>query len=174
MKRSETLSYLACSESALRTMIKRGVLKQSLNGREILDQSIYELTKNAKEIYTVSGAAELLDVDNKTILNMVESGQLDSFKIGSGKGNSGLRIIDINSGNKNDKPKASNKKTKETTPSRVVVKKISVDGVDVLVSIQGNQDQVLTKLYKNFLKAWVEGSDLEDKLLKLKELIGKE
>lgn len=175
MKKIEAQNYLACSESALRTMIKNGILKQ--DGKDIQDQSIYELTKNAKEIYTVSGAAELLDVSNQTILQMVDQGKLDYFKVGSGKGNSGLRIIDINKKRETDSKKPLSKKAekaekKDNNSARVIVQKIHIDGVDILVSIQGDQEQALTKLYRSFLKAWVEGSELENKLLKLKELLG--
>lgn len=175
MKKIEAQSYLACSESALRIMIKNGTLKQ--DGKDIQDQSVYELTKNAKEIYTVSGAAELLDVSNQTILQMVKQGKLDYFKVGSGKGNSGLRIIDINKNRATDSKKPLSKKTegtekKDNNSARVIVQKIHIDEVDILVSIQGDQEQALTKLYRSFLKAWVEGNELENKLLKLKELLG--
>lgn len=171
MTKLEVMNYLNCSESAIYNMLKAGIIER--DGKDIDKESVYELTGNAKEIYKVSDYAEAFKMTEQAVHNKISKGELNTFKIGAGTGKSGLRIaID------GTKPKAVKKMNVKKIDNdivkkgdKVIVKKIKVDDVEVHISVKGDQESSKTTLIKNFVKAWADGSELDDKLTKLLELI---
>ena len=191
MTRQEVLNYLKCSESALYKMTQSGLIKK--DGKDYTDESVYALTGNAKTVHTVTEAADLLDLSNKSVLSLVKKGEIKTFKIGSGSGNSGLRLADLNlpgkpkasvkvrplvkAEPKNVEPKAKaepkpKKVESDSNKSRVVIKKVKVGDAELIVSLHADQDLPETKLIKDYVKVVLDKSDLEYKLEKLKELMG--
>lgn len=173
MTKSEVMNYLNCSESAIYNMLKTGILQR--DGKEINEESVYELTGNAVKVYKVSDYAEEFNITEQAVHAKISKGELNTFKVGAGTGKNGLRIAI-----QGTKPKAVkkmdinvNKSDKDIVneSEKVIVKKIKVDDIEVHISVKGNQDSSKTKLIKNFVKAWVDKSDLDDKLAKLLELI---
>ena len=183
MTRQEAIKHLKCSESALYKMFNNGLLVKE--GKEITEDSIKKLTGDAKEVFTVQEAAGILGVSNETIIARAKKGELKSFKIGSGKDNSGLRIADIevepmvvckpkatSKVKVKKKPKKVAKQEKKTDKStKILIKKIQSGESEIYISIKGDQEASDTKLVKDFVRAWIDGSDLEDKLAKLRELL---
>lgn len=168
MTKSEVMNYLNCSESAIYNMLKAGILKR--DGKDIDEESVYELTGNAKEIYKVSDYAEAFKMTEQEVHNKISKGKLNTFKIGAGVSKGGIRIAIEGTKPKKENVKNSGEDIVKKS-DKVIVKKIKVDDIEVHISVKGEQDSSKTKLIKNFVKAWVDASDLDDKLTKLLELI---
>ena len=167
MTELETMAYLKCSATAIYNMLKNGRLKK--DGKEIDNDSIYELTGNAKEVYKISEYAEIHGISRYMVQAMINKGELATFKIGAGTGNGGIRIAIPE-----QKPKAEKKIDpieKPTKGEKIVVRKIKADDVEVHIVVKGNQEASKTKLIKDFIKAWFDNCSLEESLEKLMELL---
>ena len=171
MTKSDVMNYLNCSESAIYNMLKAGILKR--DGKDIDEESVYELTGNAKEIYKVSDYAEAFKMTEQEVYNKISKGKLNTFKIGAGVSKGGIRIAVEGTKPKKEKKMNVQKSDEDIVKKgdKVIVKKIKVDDIEVHISVKGEQDSSKTKLIKNFVKAWADASDLDDKLTKLLELI---
>ena len=179
----EVSKILRCGDATVHRLVKDGVLERDENG--ITEESVNKLTGGASHIYTVEEAAELMGVSDQTVRNYYQDGRLPGFNI-----RRSVRITSLLAAPEEPKVKATAKikvpkpktkpepkkvepkaKAEVKTEKRKIIKRIPIRDMELVVSISGAEDKPEGGLIKEFIKAWLEKSMLEDRIDKFIELM---
>lgn len=174
----EVSKILRCGDATVHRLVKDGVLERDENG--ITKESVNKLTGGASHIYTVEEAAELMGVSDQTVRNYYQDGRLPGFNI-----RRSVRITSLLTAPEEPKVKATAKikvpkpktkpkpepKAEVKTEKRIIIGRIPIRDMELVVSISGAEDKPEGGLVKEFIKAWLEKSMLEDRIDKFMELM---
>lgn len=174
----EVSKILRCGDATVHRLVKDGVLERDENG--ITEESVNKLTGGASRIYTVEEAASLMGVSDQTVRNYYQDGRLPGFNI-----RRSVRITNLLVAPEEPKAKATAKvkvpkpktkpkpepKAEPKAEKRIIIKRIPIRDMELVVSISGAEDKPEGGLIKEFIKAWLEKSMLEDRIDKFIELM---
>lgn len=163
MTNKEVANYLRCGETTIWRLCREGILEKDKHG--ITEESVKKLTGNAQEIYLVEEVAEKLGVSEQTIRNRYEKGKIKGFNMMSL-----IRITEFDTDTKvktGTKPNA--KKKVEKKSKKLIVKKITVDDLEITVTV--TEGLPASNLIKEFVKVLIDKSDIEDKVKKFMEML---
>ena len=172
MKRQEVAKFLKVGESTVYRLIEQGALVQE--GKEITRESIDKLTGNAKTVHKITEIADILGVADNTVLRWISQGKFKTFKIGS----QGVRVADWDG--RDYSKRARKKDLSDELPKEpprekakteyTALKRIQIEDIEIKISMT-KPETTRQKLIGNFVKAWLDGKDLEKKLDDLLGLI---
>ena len=174
----EVSKILRCGDATVHRLVKDGILKRDENG--ITEESVNKLTGGASHIYTVEEAAELMGVSDQTVRNYYQDGRLPGFNIRRSVRITSLLVapeepkVKATAKIKVPKPKTKPKpepKAEVKTEKRKIIKRIPIRDMELVVSISGAEDKPEGGLIKEFIKAWLEKSMLEDRIDKFMDLM---
>ena len=167
ISKKDVATLLKCGDQFIYKLIKDGTLEGADGG--ITKASLDKLTHGATKVCTIEEMAKKEGLSTQTILNRVNAGKIDSFKIGR------LIRIPVRDAEADAKVTATKKtpvgkQTKESP--RRIVKKIPVGDLEIVISVGNyNEESSADKLIKEFVKAWMEKSDLADRIEQLMKLM---
>ena len=165
ISKKDVATLLQCGDQFIYKLIKDGTLEGADGG--ITKASLDKLTHGATKVCTIEEMAKKEGVSTQTILNRVNAGKIESFKIGR------LIRIPVRDAMADAKVTAT-KKTPETNDSkekREILRRVKLGDMELVVSIAGAKDKSEGRLVKEFIKAWLDKSMLEDRIDKFMELI---